>query len=55
MALSRKHFREMAKACARLPDDDNKTVIVNSLARINANANPRFQRGRFLAACYRKD
>lgn len=49
--MSRKDFQLIADAIATIQDPNARKVAAIALADRLPDANPRFQRGRFLAAC----
>ena len=48
---TRKHFRAMAAAIAKIEDKKERAIQANLAADMFAKDNPRFNRALFLAAC----
>ena len=49
--MTRKHFKMVAAAVAKMVERSDRWLITNLLADSFENDNPRFDRDRFIAAC----
>lgn len=49
--MTRKHFKEIAKTISLIDNKDERKRQAEAMATICQQSNPRFDRGRFLAAC----
>lgn len=49
--MSRKHFRSAAESIAKVKDATDKRTLAEAFAVQFSQANPRFDRARFMAAC----
>lgn len=49
--FTRRHFVQIAEALAKIKNVDNRRQAAAAMAAIFTGSNPRFDAGRFLAAC----
>ena len=49
--MTRKHFKMVAAAVAKMVERSDRWLITNLLADTFENDNPRFDRDKFIAAC----
>jgi len=49
--MSRKHFNALAKAISTIANIPDRGRVADLIAAVCADANPNFDRRRFLAAC----
>lgn len=49
--MSRKHYRAIAEALRNIPDRTTRRAVVTELLPMLKRDNPRFDTGRFIAAC----
>jgi len=50
-AMTRKDFRAIAEAIAKIEDLETRVTIAEAMARTCAQANPRFNPSKFYEAC----
>jgi hypothetical protein len=49
--MTRKDFRAIAEAIAKIEDLETRVIIAEAMARTCAQANPRFNMSKFYEAC----
>jgi len=49
--MSRKHFKALAEAIAKIQDDQQRAELAESVADVCKGSNPNFDRNRFYQAC----
>jgi len=50
--FTRQHYQAIAKAISRLPNNQDKGMVVSDLINLFEADNPRFDANRFSNACY---
>jgi len=50
--FTRRHYQAIAKAISRLPNNEDKAMLISDLINLFEDDNPRFDRAKFANACY---